>query len=89
MEMVVPWSKLVVLIEPQYPKGGRGRPPSGGERMLRIFSGVLVQPAEPAVEDALYNPVTRRGFVGIDPGREPAPGETTSCNFSHLLEQRG
>ncbi|MBL4753638.1 MAG: IS5 family transposase [Flavobacteriales bacterium] len=28
---------------------------------------------------------TRR-FVGIDLGREPAPDETTVCNFRHLLE---
>jgi IS5 family transposase len=27
-----------------------------------------------------------RRFVGIDLGREPAPDETTVCNFRHLLE---
>lgn len=28
-----------------------------------------------------------RRFVGIDLGREPAPDETTVCNFRHLLEK--
>jgi IS5 family transposase len=28
-----------------------------------------------------------REFVGIDLGREPAPDETTVCNFRHLLER--
>ena len=29
MEQVVPWGRLVALIEPHYPKGKRGRPPVG------------------------------------------------------------
>src|SRR5204863_69609 len=37
MERVVPWSGLCALIEPFYPKPGNGRPPSGIERMLRIY----------------------------------------------------
>ncbi|SDR62533.1 Transposase domain [Paraburkholderia tuberum] len=37
MERVVPWSRLLAAIEPHYPKGGRGRPPIGLERMLRIY----------------------------------------------------
>jgi len=31
---VVPWKLLVSLIEPFYPKPGKGRPPIGLERML-------------------------------------------------------
>lgn len=37
MDGVVPWTELVRLIEPHYLKGGRGRPPVGVERMLRIY----------------------------------------------------
>lgn len=37
MELVVPWAELVRLIEPHYPKGERGRPPVGVERMMRIY----------------------------------------------------
>jgi IS5 family transposase len=36
MEEVVPWSALCALIEPFYPKPGKGRPPVGVERMLRL-----------------------------------------------------
>jgi len=90
MELVVPWSELVALIEPHYPKGERGRPPVGVERMLRIyFLQQWFNLSDPAVEDALYDSVTMRDFVGIDLGREPAPDETTVCKFRHLLEQHG
>lgn len=37
MEKLVPWSQLLTAIEPYYPKGTRGRPPIGLERMLRIY----------------------------------------------------
>ena len=37
MEQIVPWARLVALIEPHYPTGKRGRPPIGLERMLRIY----------------------------------------------------
>lgn len=35
MEEVVPWARLVERLRPFYPKGERGRPPVGLERMLR------------------------------------------------------
>jgi IS5 family transposase len=88
MEQVVPWAELCALIEPVYPKAGQGRPPVGVERMLRIY---CVQQwfnlSDPAVEEALYESVSLRGFVDIDLGREPAPDETTVCKFRHLLEE--
>ena len=33
MEQVVPWARLVARLQPFYPKGERGRPPVGLERM--------------------------------------------------------
>ena len=36
MEQVVPWARLVERLRPFYPKGERGRPPIGLERILRI-----------------------------------------------------
>ena len=38
------------------------------------------------MEEALYDSVAMRGFVGIDLGCEPVPDETTVCRFRHLLE---
>jgi IS5 family transposase len=39
------------------------------------------------VEEALYDSLAMRRFVGIDLGREPVPDETTVCRFRHLLEE--
>ena len=34
MDTLIPWANLLAVIEPYYPKGERGRPPVGLERML-------------------------------------------------------
>ena len=87
MSRVVPWSVLCALIEPVYPKAGSGRPPVGLERMLRIyFLQNWFNLSDPAVEEALYDSLSMREFVGIDLGREGAPDETTVCKFRHMLE---
>ena len=88
MEQVVPWRELCALIEPHYPQPGNGRPPIGVERMLRIyFLQQWFNLSDPGVEEALYDSVVMRQFVGIDLGREPVPDETTVCKFRHLLEE--
>ena len=88
MERVVPWGELCALIEPFYPQPGNGRPPIGVERMLRIyFLQQWFNLSDPGVEEALYDSLAMRSFVGIDLGREPAPDETTVCKFRHLLEK--
>ncbi len=55
MEQVVPWKELCSLIEPFYPKPGKGRPPIGLERMLRIHLSINTQ--IPAVN---LHPLSRR-----------------------------
>ncbi|OIR03106.1 transposase DDE domain protein [mine drainage metagenome] len=88
MNRVMPWSALCALIEPVYPKAGNGRPPIGVERMLRIyFLQSWFNLSDPAVEEALYDSLSMRNFVGIDLGQERAPDETTVCKFRHLLEE--
>jgi IS5 family transposase len=86
---VVPWAKLCALVEAVYPKGdGAGRPTVGLERMLRIyFLQQWFNLSDPALEEALYDSLAMRSFVGIDLGREPVPDETTVCKFRHLLEK--
>ncbi|MFZ6781299.1 transposase, partial [Undibacterium sp. Ji83W] len=72
MNQVVPWSMLCNLIAPHYPKPGNGRPPVGVERMLRIyFLQQWFNLSDPAVEEALYESISMRSFVGIDLGSEP------------------
>lgn len=90
MSQVVPWGVLAALIEPHYPKASSagGRPAFGVERMLRIHCLQLwFNLSDPAVEEALYDSLAMRSFVGIDLGREPVPDETTVMRFRHLLEQ--
>ena len=90
MEEVVPWARLVQRVDPFYPKGERGRPPIGLERMLRVY---FVQQwyglADEAVEDAFYDSQALRGFAGIDLNRDPVPDATTVLHFRHWLEQHG
>ncbi len=85
MNPVVPWADLVALIAPHYPKArsAGGRPTVGLERMLRIHCLQLwFDLSDPAVEQALYDSLAMRSFVGIDLGREPAPDETTAMRFA-------
>ncbi len=87
MERVVPWARLCGVIEPHYPKGERGRPPIGIERMLRIyFLQQWYALADEALEDALYDSQAMRNFAGIDLSVDPVPDATTLLKFRHLLE---
>jgi len=87
MEKVVPWARLVALIEPHYPKGERGRPPIGIERMLRIyFLQQWYGLADELLEETIYDSQAMRGFTGIDLSVESVPDATTLLNFRHLLE---
>ncbi len=57
MERVVPWARLIAVIEPLYPTSGRvGRQPMGVPKMLRMY---LLQQwyglADEALEDAIYD----------------------------------
>jgi len=88
LEAITPWADLLLALSPHYPKGeGRGRPPIGLERMLRMY---IVQQtlglSDEGIEDALYDSHAIRNFVGIDLGREAAPDATTLLKFRHLLE---
>ena len=87
MELVVPWARLIGVIEPLYPTSGRvGRQPIGVPRMLRMYC--LQQwygLADEALEDALYDGQALRDFVGIDLSRESVPDATTLLKFRRLL----
>ena len=88
LERITPWSELLAALTPFYPKGeGRGRPPIGLERMLRMY---IVQQSlglsDEGIEDALYDSQAIRRFVGIDLSRESAPDATTLLKFRRLLE---
>jgi len=89
IEAVTPWEELVAVIEPHYPKGGRGRPPIGVERMLRMYIAQnCFGLSDEGIEDALYDSQAIRRFVGIDLAREAAPDATTLLKFRRLLEEK-
>ncbi|MBW3628076.1 MAG: transposase, partial [Gemmatimonadetes bacterium] len=71
MDQVIPWQRLIVLVEPHYKNPGRGRQPMGLETMLRIyFLQHWFDLSDPAAEDALYDSESMRRFVGVELGED-------------------
>lgn len=90
MDEIIPWEEWVGVIEPYYPKGKRGRPPMGIEKMLRMYLlQIWFNLSDPATEDAIYDSYAVRKFMGIEFMTESVPDETTLCKFRHLLEANG
>lgn len=90
MEAVIPWARLLALIEPHYPVAGHGRRPLGLERMLRIyFMQQWFNLSDPAAEDALYDSESIRRFAGLELGDDAIPDESSILGFRHLLERHG
>ena len=88
MDQVIPWSRILALIEPHYPKAGNGTQPMPMERMLRIyFMQQWFNLSDPAMEDSLYDSESMRRFAQIDLLDDAVPDETTILRFRHLLEQ--
>jgi len=88
MDAVIPWSKLVELIEPHYPKAGNGTQPKPLEQMLRIyFMQNGCNRSDPQAEGSLYDIEPMRRFAGIELLGHDIPDETTILRFRHLLEQ--
>ena len=90
MDAVIPWRRLLALIEPHYPKAGQGRQPLGLEKMLRIyFLQQWFNLSDPQAEDAIYDSESMRRFARVELGEEVVPDESTLLRFRHLLEQHG
>lgn len=87
MDQVVPWSGLMGLIEPYYPKAGGDRKPYPLETMLHLH---LLQNwfslSDPAMEEALYEITPMRQFAHLTLSA-PIPEDTTIMNFRHLPEK--
>ena len=87
MDAVIPWAQLLAVITPFYPRGKRGRPPIGLERMLRVyFLQQWYGLADEALEDALYDSQALQSFARIDLSAEGVPDATTLLKFRRLLE---
>src|ERR1700722_13419564 len=80
MDAVIPWPRLVRLIEPHYPKAGQGRQPLGLEKMLRIyFLQQWFNLSDPQAEDAIYDSESMRRFARIELGDGSAGREYDSA----------
>jgi IS5 family transposase len=67
MNEVVPWTRLLSLVEPHYPKAGNGRSPVGLAIMLRAyFVQQLFNLSDAGMKNALYDSASLRHFVGAD-----------------------
>jgi IS5 family transposase len=92
MDAVVPWTRLLALIAPHYPKvvrraGAhrcRWRPCCG---CTSFRTGMRL--SDPMAEETLYDSEAMRRFAGIELGDDRIPDETTILNFRHLLERHG
>jgi IS5 family transposase len=88
MNEIIPWDEWVAYIVPYYPKGERGRPPMGIEKMLRMY---LLQCwfslSDEGLEDAIYDSYAMRSFMGISFLHEQVLDATTLLKFRHLLEK--
>jgi IS5 family transposase len=88
MDAVIPWSRLIELIEPHYPNTGKGRPPHELERMLRIyFLQQWFNLSDPQAEDTIYDSESMRRFARVELGDDKIPDESTILRFRHLLER--
>jgi IS5 family transposase len=67
MNQVIPWARLMALIEPVYPKGKGGRPPYALQTMLRThFMQQWFSLSDPAMEESLYNIQSMRQFARLE-----------------------
>ncbi len=88
MNQIIPWKVLIGLIEPYYPKAGRGRQPLGLEKMLRIYLlQIWFDLSDPQAEDAIYDSESMRRFAGVELSDDVVPDESTILRFRHLLEK--
>src|SRR3954454_15321900 len=88
MNKMISWKVLLDLLEPYYPKAGRGRQPLGLEKMLRIYLlQIWFDLSDPQAEDAIYDSESMRRFAGVELSDDVVPDESTILRFRHLLEK--
>lgn len=83
----IPWDAWAARVEPFYPKAGNGRPPVPLRTMLRMYVvQVAFQLSDEGTEDALWDSLSARSFVGCG---DEVPDATTLCRFRSLLAANG
>lgn len=91
MNVTIPWTTWVGLIEPHYyadRPGKTGRKAKPIATMLRMYLlQVWFSLSDEGVEDAIYDSYAMRWFMGLDFAVEQVPDATTLLHFRHLLEE--
>ena len=87
MNLVVPWTDLLSLIEPHAPRAKTGRPPFELVTMLRIhFLQQWFGLSDLAMEEAFFETTLYREFAGLS-SVERIPDRVSILRFRHLLEE--
>lgn len=92
MDAVIPWSRLVAVVEAAQPKMAErgGRRPFPAETMLRIhFMQQWFALSDPGMEEALHDIPAMRAFARLDVGEDLIPDESSILRFRHRPEQHG
>jgi transposase, IS5 family len=90
MDQIIPWERLIKLIEPHYPKAGNGRKPMDLLLMLRLYClQQWYNLSDPSMEEAVYDRISFQKFLRVDLMLDRIPDETTILHFRHLLEKNG
>ena len=91
MQRVVPWLKLIALIEPALSHGQtRLTTVPDCNDAADSFHAAMVRSVRPCYgEEALYDVPLYREFAGLDGGMVRLPDESTILRFRHLLETHG
>ena len=88
MSQVIPWERLLKIIELHYTKAGNDRPPMPMATMLRIyFLQQWYALGNQAAEESLYDMESMRRIAGLELIEDAIPDETTILNFRHLIEK--
>jgi len=93
-DRLLPWLDWEAMIEPHYPKRGKGRPPYPLRPLLRLY--LLRQwfvMSDQAAQEIATDSIAVRDFMGLGlvwggPG-DAAPDETTILNFRRLMDRHG
>lgn len=79
MDEIIPWDEWVRVIEPYYPKGKRGHPPMGMEKMLWMYLlQIWFNLSDPATKGAIYDRMPR-SLTRLAPQRTRIKRVTRKC----------
>ena len=89
MNAIIPWNKIIELIQPYHDENELGR--KKRDLLLKLKMYFLQQwygLSDPGVEEAVYDRISFQKFLDIDLLNETVPDETTILRFRHLLEDQ-